>query len=95
MDWFHKAKLIENGKCLFLYNAILDALIRADRLSLAKEIHDHLVKEALVKPDVFTCTIMIRGFCKMGEMENAHKVFDEMTCKPNLITYNTMIHGFC
>ncbi|KAM1118688.1 hypothetical protein ACFX2I_042970 [Malus domestica] len=46
MDWFHKAKLIENGKCLFLYNAILDALIRADRLSLAKEIHDHLVKEA-------------------------------------------------
>ncbi|KAM1224063.1 hypothetical protein ACFX2G_043975 [Malus domestica] len=95
MDWFHRAKMIESGKCLFSYNAILGVLVRANRMSLAKAIYDQIVKEGLVKPDVSTCTIMIRGFCKRGEIENARKVFDEMTCEPNVITYNTIIHGFC
>ncbi|VVA11747.1 PREDICTED: pentatricopeptide [Prunus dulcis] len=95
IDWFYKAKSIENGRCLFSYNAILGVLVRANRMNLAKAIYDQIVKEAQVNPNVWTCTIMIRGFCKRGEIENAKKVFDEMTCEPNLITYNTMIHGFC
>ncbi|CAN6539620.1 unnamed protein product [Malus baccata var. baccata] len=95
MDWFHKAKLIENGKCLFSYNAILGALVRADRMSVAKEIYDQIVKEGVVKPDVSTCSVMINGFCQMGEMDNAQKVFDEMICEPDVITYTTMIRGFC
>ncbi|PRQ28017.1 putative tetratricopeptide-like helical domain-containing protein [Rosa chinensis] len=95
INWFHKAKVIENGRCLFSYNAILGVLVRANRIGLAESIYDQIFKEGLVKPDASTYTIMIRGFCKVGEIENAQKVFDEMTCEPNLITYNTMIHGFC
>ena len=64
MDWFHRAKMIEGGKCLFSYNAILDALIRADRMSLAKEIHDQLLKEMTCEPNLFTYNaLMIHGFC--------------------------------
>ncbi|KAM3710068.1 hypothetical protein ACJW31_01G001000 [Castanea mollissima] len=93
--WFHQAKLIENGHCLFSYNAILGVLVRANRINLAKAFYDQIVKEGVVKPDVSTYTTMIRGFCKMGMIKNAKKVFDEMSCGPNLITYNTMINGFC
>ncbi|KAF3956671.1 hypothetical protein CMV_018229 [Castanea mollissima] len=92
--WFHQAKLIENGHCLFSYNAILGVLVRANRINLAKAFYDQIVKEGVVKPDVSTYTTMIRGFCKMGMIKNAKKVFDEMSCGPNLITYNTMINGF-
>ena len=92
--WFHQAKLIENRNCLFSYNAILDVLVTANRINLAKDFYDQIVKEGVVKPNVSTYTTMIKGFCKMGMTKNAKKMFDEMSCEPNLITYNTMINGF-
>ncbi|KAI4316485.1 hypothetical protein L6164_024463 [Bauhinia variegata] len=95
IDWFHKAKSFESGRCLFSYNAVLGVLVRANRVNLAKAFYDQIVKEELVKPDDFTYTTMIRGFCKMDMIENARKVFDEMSCEPNLVTYNTLIDGFC
>ncbi|GMY28965.1 pentatricopeptide repeat-containing protein At4g11690-like [Fagus crenata] len=95
ISWFHKAKLIENGNCLFSYNAILGVLVRANRINLVKAFYDQIVKEGMVKPDVSTYTTMIRGLCKMGMIEDAKKVFDEMSCEPNSLTYNTMINGFC
>ncbi|XP_057432330.1 pentatricopeptide repeat-containing protein At5g65560-like [Lotus japonicus] len=93
IHWFHKAKA--SGPCALSCNAVLGVLVRANRVNLAKAIYDQVVKEALVEPDVFTYTTMIRGFCKMGMVESARKVFDEMRCEPNVITYNTMIHGLC
>ncbi|XP_061374926.1 pentatricopeptide repeat-containing protein At1g09900-like [Gastrolobium bilobum] len=95
IHWFHKAKVFARGRCVFSLNAILGVLVRANRVNLAMAIYDQVVAEDVVKPDVFTYTTMIRGFCKMGMVESAGKVFDEMRCEPNVITYNTMIHGFC
>ncbi|KAJ7966382.1 Pentatricopeptide repeat [Quillaja saponaria] len=95
IHWFQKAKSIENGRCLFSYNAILGVLVRANRVNMAKAFFDQIVTEGVVKPDISTYTIMIKGFCKMGLVENAHKLFDEMVCEPNVITYNTIINGFC
>jgi pentatricopeptide repeat protein len=60
IHWFHTAKSIENGRCLFSYNAILGVLVRANRISLAKACYDQIVKEGVVKPDVSTYTTMIR-----------------------------------
>ncbi|KAF7817359.1 pentatricopeptide repeat-containing protein [Senna tora] len=95
IHWFHKVKSFLRGRCLFSYNAILGVLVRANRVNLANAFYDQIVKEGVVKPNVYTYTTMIRGFCKMGMLENARKVFDEMKCDPNLITYNTMINVFC
>ncbi|XP_042507421.1 pentatricopeptide repeat-containing protein At1g09900-like [Macadamia integrifolia] len=95
IHWFDRAKTIESGRCLFSYNAILGVLVRANRMNLAQAIFDQILKERLVRPDVSTYTTMIRGYCKLGMIEDAKKVFDEMLCKPNLITYNTIIAGLC
>ena len=94
IHWFHRATNMESGRCLFSCNAILGVLVKGNRIMLARAIFYQIVKEGLFKPDVYTHTTMIRGYCKMGMIENVKNVFDEMGCKPNLITYNTMINGF-
>ncbi|EXB48288.1 hypothetical protein L484_003771 [Morus notabilis] len=95
IDWFHRAKAIENGRCLSSYNAVLAVMVSANRINLAKAFYDQMMEENLVKPDVFTYTTMIRGFCKMGMVEHAQKMFDEMGCDPNSFTCNTLITGYC
>ncbi|KAF5726137.1 pentatricopeptide repeat-containing protein [Tripterygium wilfordii] len=95
VSWFHKAKNAENGRCLFSYNAVLGVYVKANQISVAKNCFDQMVYEGVVRPDVSTYTTMLRGFCKMGMIEDARKMFDEMACKPNSVTYNTMISGFC
>ncbi|KAI9118562.1 hypothetical protein K1719_010894 [Acacia pycnantha] len=95
IHWFHYVKSFERGRCLCSYNSILGVLVRANRVDLAKAFYDQLVKEGVVIPDVYSYTTMIRGFCKMGMVEHARKVFDEMKCDPNLVTYNTVINAFC
>ncbi|CAN0918437.1 Pentatricopeptide repeat-containing protein At5g39710 [Linum grandiflorum] len=93
--WFHRAKTIGNGDCFFSCNAILGAMVRTNRIDLAHSFFDQIVHCDRVKPDVSTYTTMIRGYCKMGMVEKARKLFDEMPCKPNSLTCNTLIHGYC
>ena len=48
-------------------------------------------------PDVWTYTIMIKGFCKNGLVDEASELLEKMDgngCSPNEHTYNTIIHGF-
>ena len=95
---FHHVKEREFGDCLFSYNAVLGVLVKAKRVNLAWGFFGMMIKEAVVKPDVSTYTTMIRGFCQVGMIEHAEKVFDEMSrmgCERNLFTYNTIVHGFC
>ncbi|KAK7352571.1 hypothetical protein VNO80_17995 [Phaseolus coccineus] len=95
IHWFHKAKNLGTGRRVYSCNAILGVLVRANRINFAKAIYDQVLAEAVVEPDVYTHTTMIRGFCKVGMVESARKVFDDMRCEPNMVTYNTLIHGFC
>ncbi|CAJ1973570.1 unnamed protein product [Sphenostylis stenocarpa] len=95
IHWFHKAKNLGRGHCVYSCNAILGVLVRANRVNIAKAIYDQVLAKAVVEPDVYTHTTMIRGFCKVGMVDSAIKVFDEMRCEPNIVTYNTLIHGFC
>ncbi|KAL3838617.1 hypothetical protein ACJIZ3_023208 [Penstemon smallii] len=93
---FHQVKERELGGCLFSYNALLGVLVRANRVSYAWGYFGHIViKARVLKPDVSTYTTMIRGLCKVGMIENAEKLFVEMSCGRNLWTYNVTIDGFC
>ncbi|XP_071699250.1 uncharacterized protein [Rutidosis leptorrhynchoides] len=92
---FDRVRVRYSGRCLFSYNAILGVLVRCDRVDLAEKLFNEMIGDMIVKPDVSTCTVMIKGLCKMGEIEKARKVFDEMSERPNLRTFNTMISGLC
>ncbi|KAK2994031.1 hypothetical protein RJ640_018788 [Escallonia rubra] len=91
---FYRVRRKEMGRCLFSFNAILGVLVRESRLGLAQAIWGQSVKEGVMKPDVSSYTILIKGLCRMGMVEDAQKVFDRMVCNPNSITFNTMINGF-
>ncbi|KAG5019878.1 hypothetical protein JHK87_015733 [Glycine soja] len=83
------------GCCVYSCNAILGVLVRANYVNIAKAIYDQVLAEAILELDVYTYTTMICGLCKVGMVESARKVFEEIPCKPNMVTYNTLIHGFC
>ncbi|KAL7159147.1 hypothetical protein ABFS83_01G009000 [Erythranthe nasuta] len=86
----------ETGDCLFSFNTLLGVLVKANKVSLAWGYFGQIViKSCLVTPDVSTYTTVIKGLCNVGMIEDAEKVFDEMTCGKNSITYNIIIDGFC
>ncbi|CAN7112306.1 unnamed protein product [Brassica rapa subsp. narinosa] len=48
--------------------------------------------------DVITYTIVIRGMCKVGKVEDDFDLFCSLFSKgmkPNVVTHTTMITGFC
>ncbi|KAK6119697.1 hypothetical protein DH2020_046565 [Rehmannia glutinosa] len=93
---FNQLKRKELEGCLFSFNALLGVLVKAKRVSHAWGYFGQIViKAGIVKPDVSTYTTIIRGLCKVGLIEDAEKLFDEMSCGKNLMTYNVMIDGFC
>nr|GEU53201.1 pentatricopeptide repeat-containing protein At4g11690-like [Tanacetum cinerariifolium] len=92
---FERVKVRYSGRCLFSYNAILGVLVRGDRVDLAEKLFYEMIGEGVVNPDVGTCTVMIKGFCKTGRIEDARKVFDEMGGKRNLRSFNTLVSGMC
>ncbi|OMP11574.1 hypothetical protein COLO4_03754 [Corchorus olitorius] len=93
--WFNKAKALEQETFLFSFNAILGVLVKASEINLLKTLFDEVVEEGLVQPDVSSYTALISGLCKVGMVDNAKKVFDEMSCKRNLVTFNAMMNGYC
>jgi len=69
--------------------------VKASQINLAKTFFDQIVNDAFVKPDALTYTSMIRGFFKVGMIENSRKMFDEMICEPNFDNLYTSINGYC
>lgn len=93
---FQQVKWMESGSCLFSFNTLLGVLVKANKVNLAWGYFGlNVIKTRVVKPDVSTYTTLIRGLCKAGMIEDAEKLFDEMTCGKNLMTYNVIIDGFC
>nr|XP_023920736.1 pentatricopeptide repeat-containing protein At3g22470, mitochondrial-like [Quercus suber] len=48
--------------------------------------------------DVISYNILINGYCKGKKIDEAMRLFHEMSNKgmiPNVVTYNTLIGGFC
>lgn len=71
-------------------------LVNANQIALALSFFEEISGGgALVVPDVSTYAIMMKGFSKLGMIENARKVFDEMPLNPNWVCFNTMINGYC
>ncbi|KAL3343504.1 hypothetical protein AABB24_027171 [Solanum stoloniferum] len=80
-----------------IYNIYLRALCVVDNPT---ELLNVLVTmlQTQCQPDVITLNTVINGFCKMGRIEEAQKVFKDMMmgkfCSPDGVTFTTVISGF-
>lgn len=79
------------------FNAILSACVNSNKFDRIEELFRELPRMLAVEPDSVSYNIVIKGFCKMGALESAVSMLDEMEEKGlpiNLVTFNTLLYGF-
>ncbi|KAG4906304.1 hypothetical protein JHK82_054942 [Glycine max] len=82
------------GHYVYSCNAILGVLMRANCVNIAKAIYDQVLTEVVLELDVYTYTTMICGLCKVGMVESARKVFEEMVShgmNPDVKAYRVVV----
>ena len=78
---------------VFLYNRIMDALVKTGYLDLALSVYEDFKDAGLVEESV-TFMILIKGLCKSGRIEEMLEVLEKMRanlCKPDVFAYTAMI----
>ncbi|GAA0147341.1 hypothetical protein LIER_07065 [Lithospermum erythrorhizon] len=78
---------------VFLYNRIMDALVKTNHLDLAMTVYDDFKEEELVEESV-TYMTLIKGLCKAGRMSEVFELLAKMRenlCKPDVFAYTAMI----
>lgn len=71
---------------------ILKACCNINDLDQGKLIHSHIEDSNLVS-DLLIGNTLIHMYAKCGSLEDAHKVFDQLSVK-GIVTWNTMITGY-
>ncbi|XP_008806365.2 pentatricopeptide repeat-containing protein At5g16420, mitochondrial [Phoenix dactylifera] len=80
------------------FNALLNAMIQNRRYRLAAALFRRCRSRFGVIPNVCSCNILLKALCKMGDIDGALQVLDEMPgwgMVPNVITYTTIIAYYC
>ncbi|CAA7387909.1 unnamed protein product [Spirodela intermedia] len=80
------------------FNALLNAMIQNRRYDLVGVLFRNCSRKFGIAPNVFTCNILVKALCKMGNLDGALKVLEEMPLWgmiPNLVTFTTLVGGFC
>lgn len=78
---------------VFLYNRILDALVKTDHLDLALTVYRDFQENGLVEESV-TFMILIKGLCKAGRVDEMLELLARMRanlCKPDVFAYTAMV----
>lgn len=78
---------------VFLYNRIMDALVKTGHLDLALSVYQDFLGDGLVEESV-TFMILIKGMCKFGRVDEMLQLLDRMRlnlCKPDVFAYTAMI----
>ncbi|KAL6560477.1 hypothetical protein OROGR_004036 [Orobanche gracilis] len=77
----------------FLYNRIMDALVKTNHLDLAMSVYDDFKEVGLAEENI-TFMIMIKGLCKAGRIDEVFILLNQMRknlCKPDVFAYTAMI----
>ena len=93
-------KLFENVKKFsrpdeILYNCIMDACLRFDRIDRMLEIYEEMLLDK-VKPSSITCGIIIKAYGMKGNLHKALNIYEEMKSdciKISSITYGCLINA--
>ncbi|KAA8519147.1 hypothetical protein F0562_013379 [Nyssa sinensis] len=78
---------------VFLYNRIMDVLVKTGHLDLAMSVYDDFKEDGLVEEST-TYMILIRGLCKVGRIDKAFELLARMRenlCKPDVFAYTAMV----
>ncbi|KAF9592494.1 hypothetical protein IFM89_015065 [Coptis chinensis] len=78
---------------VFLYNRVMDALVKTDHLDLAMAVYEDFKEDGLVEESV-TFMILIKGLCREGRIDEAFELLGRMRenlCKPDVFAYTAMI----
>ncbi|KAM7508305.1 hypothetical protein LguiA_018758 [Lonicera macranthoides] len=79
------------------FNTLLNALIQNKRYDVVHVLFKNCRKKFNIIPNVFTCNILLKAFCKNNDVDGATKVLDEMPAMgmvPNVVTYTTILGGY-
>jgi len=82
---------------VFSGNALLAALVRAERVDLAERAFRAALRRR-VSPDIFTFNTVISGLCKVGQLRKAGDVAKDIRAwglPPSVATYTALIDGYC
>ncbi|KAB1210512.1 hypothetical protein CJ030_MR6G010808 [Morella rubra] len=78
---------------VFLYNRIIDALVKTGHLDLGLSVYEDLKNDGLVEESV-TFMILIKGLCKAGRIQEMLEVLMRMRanlCTPDVFAYTAMV----
>ncbi|XVE69530.1 hypothetical protein DITRI_Ditri09bG0159400 [Diplodiscus trichospermus] len=90
---YQKMKTFGIKPRVFLYNRVMDALVKTGYLDLALSVYDDFRGDGLVEESI-TFMILIKGLCKMGRIEEMLEVLGRMRnklCKPDVFAYTAMV----
>ncbi|KAL7597254.1 hypothetical protein Lser_V15G30842 [Lactuca serriola] len=83
-----------------IYNIYIQSLCQMNKESSTELLNTLLIMlETKCHPDIVTLNTIINGFCKMGKLEDAMKVLEDMLmgkfnfCTPDSVTFTTIISG--
>ncbi|KAK4285433.1 hypothetical protein QN277_002130 [Acacia crassicarpa] len=78
---------------VFLYNRVMDALVKTNHLDLALSVYDDFREDGLVEESM-TFMILIKGLCKVGRIDEMLEILSKMRtnlCKPDVFAYTAMV----
>uniref|UniRef100_A0A2P2Q3G6 Pentatricopeptide repeat-containing protein At4g20740 n=1 Tax=Rhizophora mucronata TaxID=61149 RepID=A0A2P2Q3G6_RHIMU len=78
---------------IFLYNRVMDSLVKTGHLDLALSVYEDFKNDGLVEESV-TYMILMKGMCKVGMMEEMLSLLGKMRanlCKPDVFAYTAMV----
>ncbi|KAL5543648.1 hypothetical protein UlMin_007432 [Ulmus minor] len=78
---------------VFLFNRIIDALVKTGYLDLGLSVYEDFRDAGLVEESV-TFMILIKGLCKCGRIEEMLEILERMRvnlCKPDVFAYTAMV----
>ncbi|XP_073220650.1 pentatricopeptide repeat-containing protein At4g20740-like isoform X2 [Cicer arietinum] len=78
---------------VFLYNTIMDALVRTRHLDLALSVYNDFREDGLVEESV-TFMVLVKGLCKAGRIGEMLEVLGRMReklCKPDVFAYTALV----
>lgn len=87
----------ENVACnAVTYNCMIHACVRSGDLQGSLELLGAMKRNPSLRPDKFTYSTIIKGYCGQGDIQNALVMFQEMlgeNLAPDLVIYNTLLDG--
>ncbi|XP_075666646.1 pentatricopeptide repeat-containing protein At4g20740 [Castanea sativa] len=90
---YQKMKKFNVKPRVFLYNRIIDALMKNGYVDLAVLVYDDFRNDGLVEESV-TFMVLIKGLCKVGRIDEMLKVLSKMRenlCTPDVFAYTAMV----